>query len=767
MLDLLDRLQNALAGRYIIEREIGHGGMAVVYLARDVRHERIVALKVLRERFSDALGAERFLQEIRMAARLHHPHLLPLYDSGEADGLLYYVSPYVEGGSLRERIAREGRFPLAEALRLAREVADALSYAHRQGVIHRDIKPANVLLEEGHAVVADFGVARAVTAAAESGLTQTGILIGTPAYMSPEQADDAPVDGRSDIYALGCVLYEMLAGRTPFTATKPLALLTLRLTESAPPLGSAGVAAPAGVEQVVATTLARRPEERYQTAADLAAALIVAEREAVSGAITSQVAHPGTRVPALAVLPFVNMSADPDNEFFSDGMTEELINALTQVDGLRVTSRTSAFAFKGKGLDVREIGQRLNVGVVLEGSVRRSGNRLRVSAQLINVADGYHLWSETYDRQLADVFEVQDDLSRSIVETLRPRLTGETSGPLVLPPTASLDAYTAYLKGRFFWNKRTLEGHRKGIEYFQLALSKDPDYALAYAGLADCWGLLGFDYFGGVPPHEGMPKAKAAALKALELDGSLAEAHSALGAVTMLYDWNWNAAEEHLSHALGLRPEYVPALNFHSLLLSARGRLDESLAMVRRAAEVEPLVLVVHQNLARSLHYAGRHEESVEQCRRLLDMDPAYVAAYETLAKSLCCLGRYDEAEAAAIEGVARSDRWTLLLGALGFVYGQRGKRSEAMGVVAELEEQARHQYVPRYHSAMVYYGLRDEHGAMRELERSLEERSGCIAWLGVDPQCTWLAPNPRYQEIIRDLGLYQAPLATTTEARG
>ena len=441
VLELLDRLQTALAGRYAVEREVGHGGMAVVYLARDFRHDRMVALKVLQGRFTEVLGTERFLREIRLAARLHHPHLLPLYDSGEADGFLYYVTPFIEGGSLRDQLVAHGRVALAQALRLTRQAADALDYAHRQGVVHRDVKPENILLDEGHAIVADFGVARAVTAAAETGLTQTGMLIGTPTYMAPEQASDVPLDGRCDIYALGCVLFEMLAGAPPFTGSTPIAIIAQRITGPAPTLGAAGATVPPAVEDLVARALAQRPDDRFQTAADLVHALAEAETGRDGPMPTPTATRTVPRVAALAVLPFVNMSADPENEFFSDGMTEELINALTRVEGLRVTSRTSAFAYKGRDVDVREIGQRLNVTAVLEGSVRRAGTRLRVTAQLINTADGYHLWSDTYDRQLADVFEVQDELSRSIVSTLRPKLTGAgwaggaetTSGPLGRP----------------------------------------------------------------------------------------------------------------------------------------------------------------------------------------------------------------------------------------------------------------------------------------------------------------------------------------------
>jgi serine/threonine protein kinase/Tfp pilus assembly protein PilF len=762
VLDLLDRLQTALAGRYTVEREVGHGGMAVVYLARDFRHERMVALKVLQERFTEVLGPERFLREIRVAARLHHPHLLPLYDSGEADGHLYYVTPFIEGGSLRDRLASEGRVALAPALRLTREAADALDYAHRQGVIHRDVKPENILLDEGHAIVADFGIARAVSAAADPHLTQTGVMVGTPAYMSPEQAEDTVLDGRCDIYALGAVLFELLAGEPPFTGTTPIAIIAQRITGPAPTLREAGASVPPPVEALVARALARERDDRFSTAADLAHALADAEALQSRPTFTPPATQAVQRVASVAVLPFVNMSADPENEFFSDGMTEELINALTRVDGLRVASRTSAFVFKGRDADVREIGRRLNVTTVLEGSVRRAGNRLRVTAQLINAADGYHLWSETYDRELADVFEVQDELSRSIVSTLRPRLTGTSSarstvtvsGPLVVPATDDLDAYTAYLKGRFFWHTRTLNGYRSGIEMFEVARARDPSFALPHTGIADCWAMLGFDYFGGVPAREGMPRAKEAARRALELDDSLAEAYSPLGVVAMLWDWNWVDAERCFRRALELNPDYVPALIWYSFLLGILGRHEEGLAAVRHAAQVEPLAMIVHQSVARSLHYAGRYDEAVSHNRRVLEMDPSFVTAYESITRPLTVLGRLEEAEAYAREGVARSGRWSLLLAALGYVVALRGKRAEAEAILAELDAQSRERYVPRYHFALVRYGIREVEPAIALLTAALAERSGVAVWLGVEPHVNWLASDPRYQEIVRRVGL-------------
>ncbi|HET7600152.1 MAG TPA: protein kinase [Gemmatimonadales bacterium] len=763
MLDLTERLQAALEGQYTIEREVGHGGMAVVYRARDLRHDRVVALKLLQPEVSEALGAERFLREIRVAARLHHPHLLPLYDSGRApaaggeDAFLYYVTPFIEGGSLRERLDRDGRLPLSMALRLALQTALALDYAHRQGVIHRDIKPANILLEEDNAIVADFGVARAVSAAAEADITRTGTPIGTAAYMSPEQATGAPLDGRSDVYALGCVLYEMLAGRSPFADDSPIASLARRVTTPAPDLRSAGVALPPAVEQLVARALAREPDARFQTAGELAHAIVDAERGGVAAsqpAVISGATRAAPRVASLAVLPFVNMSTDPENEFFSDGMTEELINALSRVEGLRVAARTSAFAFKGRDTDVREIGQRLNVGAVLEGSVRRAGNRLRVSAQLIDAADGYHLWSETYDRQLADVFEVQDELSRSIVRTLRPKLIGSSAEPLVVPATTNLEAYTLYLQGRYFWNTRLVEGYRKAIELFERAVAADPSYPLPYTGIADCFTILSFDYYGVFPAHEGMPKAKAAALRALELDASLAEAHSSLGMVSMLYDWDWPLAEREFRRSLELNPDYVQPRLWYSMLLTVLRRPDEAMEVLRRATEVEPLSLIVHQMVARVLLYAGRYEEALDRNRRLLEMDPSFHPGYDTLVRALLALGRLDEAEAAAREGVTRSRGWSLLLSALGNVLARRGKREEAYAVLAELEEQSRQRFVPPYHFATVRFGFRDEEETLGLMEQGLKDRNGTMAWIGVEPENDWLVDKPRYRRLLREMRL-------------
>jgi eukaryotic-like serine/threonine-protein kinase len=732
VLEQLDRLQSAIQTRYTIEREIGHGGMAVVYRARDHRHDRVVALKVFEPKVSETLGTDRFLEEIRVSARLQHPHLLPLYDSGELDGFLYYVAPYVEGGSLRDLLDREGRLALRDAFRLAREVAGALDYAHRQQVIHRDIKPANILLEDGHAIVADFGVARAVSAAGRSAHTQAGTIIGTAAYMSPEQASEAPLDGRSDVYALGCVLYEMIAGRPPFKGSSPVALLALRLVEPAPSLDSAGAVVPPEVERLVARALARRPEERFQSARELEQALAEAERLPVSG--TPPVVAPSApRNQAIVVLPFVNMSADPGNEFFSDGMTEELINALSRVPGLRVVSRTSAFTFKGREVDVREIGQRLNVGTVLEGSVRRWEDRLRVTAQLINAADGYHLWSDSYERKLADVFALQEELAQAIVKSLPLSPPGSTPDLLVRPSTTATEAYTLYLRARFFALKRTLNGLVTGIGLFEQAIGHDPQYALAHAGLAECWTLRGFEEFGDLAPLEAMPRAKAAVQRALDLDPELAEGHNWSGVLSFLFDWDPAAAESSFRRAIEIRPDYSHAHTWFAVFLMARGRHDEAITRSRHASELDPLALTIQAVVGLAYYNARRFEEALELHRATLALDPGNLRALIWSVRNYRVTGRPEQGLHMIQDAIARVGRLPICLGEFGSLLARLGRPQEAREVLYELIELEQQRYVSAVHEAAIYQALGEETELRRCFDRLVANRSGMIVFLS-DP---------------------------------
>ncbi|MGE5142930.1 MAG: protein kinase domain-containing protein [Acidobacteriota bacterium] len=604
MADLLDRLRTALADRYTFDREVGRGGMATVYRALDKKHDRPVAIKVLHPYLAVNLGPERFLREIQIAAQLQHPHIVPLYDSGQAGDLLYYVMPYVEGESLRQRLDREQRLPIEDALHLGRAVATALDYAHRHGVVHRDIKPENVMLHEGEAVVTDFGIAKAVTAAAASTLTQTGATVGTPAYMSPEQAAGAAeLDGRSDVYSLGCVVYEMLSGRTPFTGPTAQAIIAQCFTQPPPPLRGSRGDLPEWLEPVVMKALAKDAGNRFATAAQFAQALKAPGASTPPGMTTTSAAAANTK--SIAVLPFVNMSADPENEYFTDGIAEEIINALTKIQALRVASRTSSFAFKGKNQDIRKVGEQLNVTTVLEGSVRKAGMKLRVTAQLVNVADGYHLWSERYDRELQDVFAIQDEIAGNIVRALRVVLSDAEKRAIEKAPTANVQAYDYYLRGRQFFHQFRRTGMQFARRMFERAIEIDPGYAIAYAGVADCCSFLYMYWDGSKANLEG---ADSASRKALELDPELAEAHASRGFAVSLSK-QYEEARREFETAIRLNPKLYEAHYFYARACYQEGKLEEAVRHYQDASRVRPEDYQALILMAAPLKALGREDE--------------------------------------------------------------------------------------------------------------------------------------------------------------
>jgi len=608
MADLLDRLRTALADRYAFDREVGRGGMATVYRAQDKKHDRPVAIKVLHPYLAVSLGPlgpERFLREIQIAAQLQHPHIVPLYDSGQAGDLLYYVMPYVEGESLRQRLEREHRLPIDDALHLGRSVATALDYAHRHGVVHRDIKPENVMLHEGEAVVTDFGIAKAVTAAAASTLTQTGATVGTPAYMSPEQAGGAAeLDGRSDVYSLGCVVYEMLAGNAPFTGPTAQAIIAQCFTEPPPPLRGTRKDLPDWVEPVVMKALAKDAADRYATASQFAQALKAPGSSTPPGLTTTTSTVANTK--SIAVLPFVNMSADPENEYFTDGIAEEIINALTKIQALRVASRTSSFAFKGKNQDIRKVGEQLNVTTVLEGSVRKAGTKLRVTAQLVNVGDGYHLWSERYDRELQDVFAIQDEIAGNIVRALRVVLSdAEKRAIEKAAPTANVEAYDYYLRGRQFFHQFRRTGMQFARRMFERAIEVDPGYAIAYAGVADCCSFLYMYWDGSKANIEG---ADTASRKALELDPELAQAHASRGFAVSLSK-QYDEARREFETAIRLNPKLYEAHYFYARACFQEGKLEEAVRHYQDASRVRPEDYQALILMAAPLNALGRKDE--------------------------------------------------------------------------------------------------------------------------------------------------------------
>jgi eukaryotic-like serine/threonine-protein kinase len=743
-----EQLRSALADRYRIEEEIGRGGMAAVYLAEDLKHGRKVAIKVLLPTTTHGYEPQRFLREIRIAARLSHPQILPLHDSGECDGLLYFVMPYAGCESLRDRLAREGPLPVEDAVRITRAVAGALGYAHRHNVIHRDIKPENILLQEGEPVVADFGVATAITAAGGDNvyITDRGFAVGTPAYMSPEQASaERDLDGRADLYSLACVLFEMLSGQPPFAGSSPRATMARHAIESPVLIRSLRPTVPLAVELALQRALAKGPAERFATMAEFSDALMSpAPAPAPIGSADDR--------RAIAVLPFVNASADPENEYFSDGMTDELITALTKVEGLQVASRTSVFAFKNLREDVRTIGARLNVSTVLEGTVRKAGNRLRITVQLSSVADGRVLWSERYDREIADVFVIQDEIAQTIVRTLRATLLGDLGDLTPVRYTENVRAYNLYLKGRFWWNRRTQADIAQGIRYFEQAIAEDPGYALAYTGLADSYAL-DLDYRG-APVIEGMERAKAEARKALALDETLAEAHTSLGWVTFIYDWDWAGADREFNRAIQLNPRYSTARQWRAWFLAAMGRFDEALAEGRAAIDLDPGSVSIRRSLGWLQYYARQSEAALENLRRALAMNPTAEETHRLLGLVHLQEGMYDEAAASFKEALANTENGALAFAGLGHVAARRGRTDETRAVLDELRRRAQTRYVSPVAFTGLYVALGDMDAAFEWLEKAYAERRGWLAYLKIEPLLDPLRDDPRFQRLVQRMRL-------------
>ena len=736
----------SISNRYTIESELGHGGMATVYLATERKHNRKVAVKVMRPELAASLGPQRFLREIGIVARLSHPHIVPLIDSGDAEGALYYVSPYIAGGSLRERLRREGRLPVAEAVRIAEEIGAALDYAHRSGFVHRDVKPENILFADGHAVLADFGVAQVCCTEEGEPITEIGLALGTPAYMSPEQVSgEQNLPNASDIYSLACVVYEMLAGEPPFSGPNPAATMAKHITAAPRPLRALRAEIPQPIERAIAKALAKDPAERFASALEFVAALHAPETAAAGRSIAV--------AKAIAVLPFVNASPDPDNEYLSDGLTDELINALAKIEGLRVASRTSVFALKGKPQDVRAIGALLGVSVVLDGSVRRAGDRLRITAQLSSADDGSLLWSERYDRRLDDVFAIQDEISRTIVTTLRATSLADVSEPIAKRYTQNLKAYALYLRGRFEWNKRTsAETVNEAIRLFEQAIAEDPGYALAYTGLSDCYSLH-VDYRS-IPVAEGMERAKYYARKAIELDDSLPEAHASLAWCLFVYDWDWAGADHEFRRAIEVDPRYASAHQWWAFLLMARRNIEEALIEGHTALELDPTSVSVRRCMGWLYYYARRYDQARYHLGRAITMNPMAEETYRVLGFTLAAQGHLGEAERVLREAVELPGSPTYAKAALGYVLGLAGHRDEALAIVRELEERARTGYVSPVAFGYIYLGLRDFDRALEWMERAKEERRGWVAYLEVTEIFDPLRGDPRFQAMTKAMEL-------------
>jgi len=823
--ELRNRLQTSLGGAYTLERELS-GGMARVFVAEETSLGRKVVLKVFPPELAAEVSVERFRREIQFAAHLQHPLIVPVLSAAQQGELLYYTMPFVAGEPLRARLRRDGALSLGDALRIWRDIVAALAFAHAHGVVHRDIKPENILLTESgrggdgasavaeYAMVTDFGVARAIdTAVTSGGLTATGIAVGTPAYMAPEQvAADAHIDQRADIYAAGVVAYEMITGHPVFAEVSPQRMLAAHLTREPEPISRVRPAIPADVAALVMRCLAKDPasrltstelrreiegllakatassfetrppaaianaaepprvadvssaptRRRWRRLALIAAGVVVAGGTIVPllsrdrGARVS--ADPPTRAARLgprsvAVLPFENSSSDKDNEYFADGVTDELISALARVRGLRVTSRSTSFAFKGSRLGVRTIGDSLGVQMVLEGSVRKAGNQLRIFTQLTRATDDSAIWSQTYDRELRDVFKVQEELAQSILVELQKAMgsgsiaSGADGAPaqLVRHTTKDKDAYDLYLRGRYFWNRRTQEGFTKGSSYFNQAIARDSTFAAARAGLADSYCILA--NFGIRPAREVCPQTADAARRAIALDSTLAEAHASLGFVNLFYYWDFDTAERELKKAIMLDSTYSNAYLWLNHLAWARGDTSSSLAYMQRAVEVEPLSLILRARLGTALWRAGRLKAAEEQLRHTLDLDSTFVDARGTLTRVELDEGRLDAAVADAERVGRRFD--------LAYVYARAGRREDALKAVRELEAMSRRgEWVYPIHMAYIYGALGNADVAFAWLDRSYAARDPDLIFIATEPFLAPIRGDPRLVALARQVGV-------------
>jgi serine/threonine protein kinase/Tfp pilus assembly protein PilF len=732
---------------YRVLEKLGQGGMGEVYLTEDTKLNRKVALKFLPLQYvSDTDLKARFKREAQAAAALNHPNIITIHEVGEHEGRPYIAMEYVEGGLLKDLI-RADKMSVAQVTDLAAQISDGLARAHQSGIVHRDIKPQNILIDaDGRPRICDFGLAKLRR---EVMLTQTGTTLGTIAYMSPEQSRGEEVDHRADIWSLGVVIYEMLTGQRPFKGDHDQAVIYAILNSQPEPILGIRPDAPGALVRIVDKAMAKDPDERYQNAAEMAHELVSLKTELDSQA-TKTVMAERNMSPSIAVLPFANLSADKEQEYFCDGMAEDIINALTQVEGLRVVARTSAFAFKGKHQDIRQIGKELSVNSVLEGSVRKSGNRLRITAQLINVADGYHIWSEKFDRDLADVFAIQDEISLAIVDKLKVKLLGDEKEKMVKRYTQNLEAYDLYLKGRYHWNRRTPESIKKAVAHFEQVIEKDPDYALAYAGLADCYSMLAQVFV--IGSKEAFPKARELVEKALEIDETLAEAHASLAYILWSYAWDWIGMEREFRRAIELNPKYATAHQWFAMALAPLRRTSEAIQEIKKALELDPLSLIINTSAGYVYLYSGQDEKALKQAEKILDIDPTFDFAHLISALVNERRGRYGEAVERYLKGVTiffSQEELTALRDAYsssGWT-GYLGKRVEILQQKADEGYELHH-----YDIASLHARLDDTRKAIESLEKAYEKREKGLTELLINDAFDKLRTEPGFIEIMKKM---------------
>ncbi|HTR97908.1 MAG TPA: protein kinase [Candidatus Acidoferrales bacterium] len=740
-------------GRYRIVGRLGEGGMGVVWRASDPRLDREVALKLVREgALADDSVRKRFRIEARALSRLLHPGIATLFDLDQDGEHEFLVMEYVPGGTLAEILDR-GPLPEARARAIGAEIADALHSAHERGVVHRDLKPRNVVITpNGHAKILDFGLAQlvaSVDSTATVTASETPSLAGTVPYMAPEQVQQRPLDARTDVHALGVLLFEMVAGRTPFAGDDPVSTLYRIVHEPAPSLAQTRPGVSRALDALVARCLEKAPERRFATAADAARELRTAT---TPRAVAAREESTGEGYRSLVVLPFENRSGDSAQEFFTDGLTDLLINDLAQIGALRVISRTSAMRFKGGGRALADIARELNVRAVVEGSAMRVGDRVRVSVQLVDAIADRGIWARSYDRDLTDILALQSELASAIAKEIQVKVTPAEEVKLRPRGQVNPTAHVAYLRGRFLWNRWGADEVRESIACFEEALRADPDYAPALAGLADAYTTLGTTR--AMAPGEAYSRAKDAATRGLALDETAAELHSALGNVLRHHEWDWPGAEREFLRALELNPGYALGRDRYALLLSNLGRHDEAIAEVMRALEMDPLSLIIHTAVGDALFYARRFEESMIYYRRCNQMDPTFGPGNTDLARSLEHVGRFEEALERFANGVRRPDGSIPPSTGLAIMLWRAGRQDEARGTMEQVHEAAKTRYIAPFGIAS-FHAVAGEPGlALDWLERAYAERDSSLVLLKVHPRLDSLRGEPRFRALLEKLHL-------------
>ena len=758
--------------------------MGIVYKAEDLKLHRIVALKFLPENFT-ALGEDiaRFEREAEAISSLNHPNIATIHDIDEVEGRKFLTLEFISGGTLKSKVKQlhsEGKeIPIDQVVDYGIQMADGLAHAHQRGIIHRDIKTDNVMLSEGGLLkITDFGLAKLKGGV---DLTRAGSTIGTAAYMSPEQLQNQEADQRSDLFSLGVVLYELTAMQVPFRGEHESALIYSIVNENPPPVRSRRSDAPEGFERIIARCLEKDPQKRYQRAEEVAADLrsiqrgntpsvkpashssrlrrVIAAGLVVIAAVLLYFFIPlshsiSANSKTVAVLPFVNMSGDSQDEYFSDGMTEDILTQLAKISDLKVISRTTMMKFKGTTKSLKEIGNELNAGVVLEGSVRRILDQVRITAQLIDASTDEHLWAETYDKEFKQVFAIQSDVARKIAAALEAKLSPAEKERIERKPTTSTDAYNLYLRGRYYWNKRSEEDNRKSIGYFEEAIDKDPTYALAYAGLADAYITNGDWAF--LPPKECYPKGKAAATRALQIDSSLGEAQTALAYISYVFDWDWSEAEKRFRLAIALNPNYPTAHQWYAEYLAVRGRLGDARAEITRARDLDPLSLIINGVSGNIYNWARKYDLAVEECKRTVEMDSNFYPAHLYLAWAYEHQGDYDRAFAEYEKVELLSGSTAKQVDAMRKSYALSGMKGYYEERLKILQEKFAQRYIPPHRFAEVYAGVGEKDQAFQWLQKSYEERSYQVFFVMAKPAWATLRSDPRYIAMLRTIHLEQ-----------